>query len=387
MTSHPSLSASYVTVEKINPVPQMEPYALCWCRSGKKFKWCHFRREQQKSANIFEIETRMMAELSEGYCLHPGAAQDPCSPQITMAHTIQRRGGLALIAEDAHVLTFRSTLKMLMEKPRTASPRRIGTRKASVFPGFCNHHDSALFRSIEGERPPLDQESAFLFAFRAMAYESFSKEAQLRCVEIQRELDRGLPFFNQAAIQTHLHAFTSVARHGLRDAEQAKRAFDDRLLSGSRDGFHFAMLRCDRILPILGCGAFHPEFDFAGNTLQRLGKRDVAYDRMTLTVTAYGEETIICFGWIGSNDGPARQLVDSFLAIDEERKADAILRLLLVHSENIYARPSWWDSLEPDVQESLYALAFSGASRARRGKDLALPAQPLLMCRIPEISA
>ncbi|WP_245529214.1 helix-turn-helix domain-containing protein [Brucella ovis] len=65
----------------------MGPYDSCWCRSGKKYKWCHFRREQQKPINIFEIEAGMIAEFRDGYCSHPDPAADPCSATMTKART------------------------------------------------------------------------------------------------------------------------------------------------------------------------------------------------------------------------------------------------------------------------------------------------------------
>ncbi|WP_234840089.1 SEC-C metal-binding domain-containing protein [Sinorhizobium meliloti] len=34
----------------------MAPYEQCWCRSGKKYKCCHFRRDRQKPVNIFAVD-------------------------------------------------------------------------------------------------------------------------------------------------------------------------------------------------------------------------------------------------------------------------------------------------------------------------------------------
>ena len=47
----------------------------------------------------------------------------------------------------------------------------------------------ALKKACEGKSVALDRETAFLFAYRAIAYERFSKEAQRRGIPIQREME------------------------------------------------------------------------------------------------------------------------------------------------------------------------------------------------------
>ena len=64
----------------------------------------------------------MVAELRDGYCSHPDPVSDPCSSTITKAHTIQKKGGLAAIAEAGHVLTVKPTMKDLIETEGNPRP-------------------------------------------------------------------------------------------------------------------------------------------------------------------------------------------------------------------------------------------------------------------------
>lgn len=350
----------------------MGPYELCWCQSGKKYKWCHFRREQQNPVNIFEVEAKMIAELRDGYCSHPDPVSDPCSSTITKAHTIQKKGGLAAIAEAGHVLTVKPTMKDLIETEGNPSPRKIGVNNASVFPGFCSKHDDSIFKPIEGKSLSLTNDTAFLFSYRAIAYERFAKEAQLRGTDIQREADRGHPFWKQAIIQTHLGAMVTGIKIGMRDIDGWKKQFDDRLLSGVRDDFHFLAIRFDQVLPIVACSAFHPEFDLQGNPLQRLGRDCVDFDHIALTVTAFEGQTIMVFGWIGNDEGAARALASSFLKVEDNRKADALFRLLFIQTDNLFLRPSWWESLPATDRNAFNEMTKSGTTmRMRSGDELA----------------
>jgi len=349
----------------------MGPYELCWCQSGKKFKWCHFRRDEQDPIDNFAIEAELRDALRKGYCSHPGREADPCSRKIVKAHTIQKKGGLSAIADAGHVMTVKPIMKDMIESEGIPSPRRIGIGNASVFPGFCGKHDDALFKPIERKEVPLDTDNAFLFAYRAIAYERFAKEAQRQGTQVQREMDRGQSFSQQAAIQRYMHSMIAGIEIGMRDLERWTSLFDERLLSGSRAGFRFRAFRFDCVLPIVACSAFHPEFDFHDNELQRLGRGDVDFDHVTLTVSSFVGHTVMVFGWIGDAAGPAAALADSFVRVDDDRKADALVRLLFVHSDNFFLRPSWWAALPKAEQDHLNLLMRSGTmARVRNGAEL-----------------
>ncbi|PWE78696.1 zinc chelation protein SecC [Bradyrhizobium sp. SUTN9-2] len=386
MVPHPSLIAPKIKLDLIQPVETMGPYELCWCRSGKKYKWCHFRREQQKPVNIYELEAKMIAEFRDGYCSFPDPSADPCSAIITKAHTVQKKGGLAAIAEAGHVLTVKPSMKEMIETDGNPQPRKVGVNNASVFPGFCSRHDTTLFKPIEGKTLSLTKDIAFLFSYRAIAYERFAKEAQLRITYIQREADCGQPFWKQAMIQMQLAPVIAGIRIGMRDLDLWKGQFDQRLLSGARDDFHFVSVRFDQVLPVVACCAFHPEFDLHGKPLQQLGRDGVDFDHVTITVTTFQAQTIVVFGWIGSDDGPAKALAESFAAIEDERKADALIRLLFIHTDNLFLRPSWWVSLPPSERQVLNEMTRSGTiMRARSAGEMADDARSFSSAHVAEI--
>jgi hypothetical protein len=389
MTPHPSLTAKPIKIDPIHPVETMAPYDLCWCRSGKKYKWCHFRREKQNPVNVFAVESDFIAAFRAGYCSHPDPIASPCSTTITKAHTVQRNGGMAAIAEDGHVFTVKPSMKDMIASDGNPSPRKIGVGNASVFPGFCSKHDSELFKPVEGKSIKLDQDTAFLFSYRAIAYERFSKESQLKGIDAQRDMDKGHSFFHQALIQKHLNIVIAGIEVGRKDMAAWTKQFDDRLLSGKRGDFHFLSVKFDCVLPIVACGAFHPEFDLQGTALQKLGTSDVDFEHVTLTVTAFEGHTIAVFGWVGNENGAASSLSQSFKDVSDDRKADALLRLLFVHTDNLFLRMSWWSALSEQQQIYLKQLIKSGTSmKIRSGEELADEAKALVIANaIEQISA
>lgn len=373
MKTHPSLAAPMMDLRSrsLEPKEKMGRNERCWCKSGRKFKNCHLNRESMPTMNPFDHEQSMFKELKKGYCSYPTvAANDPCSATITKAHTIQKAGGLAAIAESGHVLTVKPIMSDMIKTKGDPQPRKVGVKNASVFPGFCSKHDNQLFEPIEGKTLNITKETAFLFAYRAVAYERFAKEAQQRFTTLMLEADAGMPFWKQKTLQSFIQDNLLGMELGTRDVKKWKSRFDERLLAGSTDQFHFVALRFDRILPIVACGAFHPEFDFDGAALQKLGQDSIELDQVTLTVTTFDNQTVVVFGWIGEPDGTARSLVDSFLTIEDSRKADALMRLLFIHTDNVFLRPSWWDGLSDAAKKVLNDMSRSGTvERQRAGQE------------------
>jgi hypothetical protein len=282
-TYHESLSAEFAHVPAIHPVERMDPYEPCWCLSGKKWKFCHKDRHKLTPIPIGKMMHDMHVAATRGYCAHP-AGGGSCGKAIN-AHTIQRRGGLSEIAEDGHVYSVKEGAGKLFETGGVLLPHRIGSRSASTFAGFCGRHDREMFAPIETGTPTLSRENAFLFSFRALAYEQFHKRVATNVLTIQKQLDFGAPFNAQAAIQIHMHHYGAGLERGIEDICGWKRLYDDAYVSGDYSGFSAYVCMFEHTIPVACCGAFQPEFDFFGTPLQKVSRGQAAFEHVAVTLT------------------------------------------------------------------------------------------------------
>lgn len=173
-------------------------------------------------------------------------------------------------------------------------------------------------------------------------------------------MDSGHPFMNQALVQQPLRNILFGIRMGLDDIERTKAAFDRKLMTGDRSDFHFLAVRFDSLLPLVACTAFHVEQDFEGNEWQRLGHGDEPFDLITLTITAFQGKAVAVLGWIGETDGPAARFAASFQRVPDLEKADALLRLAFVQTDNLFLRPSWWTALSEDEKKAFVQMIMAG---------------------------
>lgn len=315
----------------------------------------------------------MRDEFKKGYCLHPEASDDTCSKKIIRSHTLQRKGGLSAIAENGHVISTKVGFEKIFKNEGRVIPDKVGLRSASTFMGFCNRHDTEMFRPVETSTALLADENCFLLSFRALAYEYFQKKSALNMKDTMREMDKGKPFEAQCAIQEQLNVMEQGERLGMRDLEAWKRQYDDAFLAKDFGAYKFYSVAFSDILPIVACGAFHPQFDFQGNALQKLGRGSLEYENITYNLTVFNGHTVAVLSWRGEEEGPAWAFTKSLATIPSTEKADATVRLAFEHLENTYMKPTWWYGLPEIDRQATIRRMSSGLPGIGRSPDCLKP--------------
>src|SRR5262245_15162218 len=95
------------------------------------------------------------------------AGPSECRGAIKRAHSIQCSTVLETIADQGHVYMIET------RHDRGPGLTRIGRHKASSFTGYCDHHDTSLFRTVDFSSSvsfdPADSSQAVLLSLRAAA--------------------------------------------------------------------------------------------------------------------------------------------------------------------------------------------------------------------------
>ncbi|MBC8642259.1 hypothetical protein IAG25_36270 [Caballeronia sp. EK] len=296
---------------------------------------------------------------------------------------MQRKGGLAAIAENNHVLSPRRGIQDIEKNRGKIIPARIGLRDASTFPGFCSTHDAQMFKPVEQAGASLDRLNAFLLSFRAIAYEYVMKQLALASYPVQRDnTDCGANFQQQVIAQELLYGRNEGAKRAIADLNRLRIVYGDAYKSGNFADFKVYGITFDSVLPFVASGAFLPEFDFNGNPIQILGTKSEV-DEVAFNVTVLENVTVGVFGWWGKPQGPAHRFVDSFVSLPDEAKLTVLAACAFEYLENLYLRESWWNSLSPDEKLSCDDLIHSGMGQERspaalRNQRVPLPAAKIV---------
>jgi hypothetical protein len=358
----------------LHPQEHMRRNEPCWCLSGKKWKVCHRDRDTQTPVNVFQLFDQLRDEFATGYCLHPDAVSDACTT-IVNAHTIQKRGGLAAIAESNHVLSVKQGFYKVPHHAGAIIPTRLSINKASTFPGFCSKHDSSLFRPAEYGAVAINNITAFLLSYRAIAYELFAKEAAIRATPILQQSDKGRPFHDQCYCQDYIQTRLCGLKMGMHDIMRLKSRYGALYSTSAYNDFHFYAVIFSGVLPVVSCGAISPEYDFSGKSLQDVLRSPQPVEQVAFNLTCFGDASVVMFGWVDRN-GPAEGLATSFRQLPSAEKANAAVRFAFEYIENTMIRPSWWDTLgEIKQQQAMQHLAAGFPEREFEHDHLALSAR------------
>lgn len=326
--------------------PDPDTYDPCWCGSGSAFRFCHRDKHRQPCVTRAEFLEGWERSADLGMCLHPDAPSG-CSDVIVRAHTVQRMGGgLRTIAHNGEVYGYRLHPYFFQKHDlRLVKPELIGTRKASTFRGFCQPHDSTLFKAAEDKEFVATQEQLFLLNFRAVARRVYGMNVAVRHAELTLGYDRGLsPVLQRQWFAIHYRELAN-AREALQNVISLKARYDYSLKAGKLDELNAF------VAYFQGEPSFHAaelvaiRFDFAGH---RLKEPDPPAHLCAYTLAVKNGWCIV-FAWVGSNTA-AEQLCQSFVEVPDTGKPAATLRYALEYMDTIFFAPRWWDSLSESQQ-------------------------------------
>lgn len=333
----------------VNALKPRKHYDLCWCGSGKKYKKCHRVREIEKAytiGKIFDLHHKVF--WKKRGCMHPAASKETCSGIVIDSHTIQRKGPLAKIVDDTgHVMSF--------EYDRISNnhiAKKVGWKKASTFPGYCQFHDSSLFAPIEKSAFKGEHEQCVLHAFRNVCNELYRKTALIEGLEFQRScIDRGADLHRQIELQLQCHKNIEAQKKSVEESITLRERFESAILNNDFKAFRSKCYTFTGNLDVVSTSAFQCEFDFDGNKLVDMW--DLSFDAQILSHSIVDTEdgASIIFVWLADEESP-EQVVNSFDKIPSDQKGDIFIQYCFVNCENTYFSTKWWEQL-PDNLKSL----------------------------------
>lgn len=128
-----------------------------------------------KTKNSIQL-SRVAAINKKRVCMYSG-----CNNYAIKSHVLQKNGILRQMSVNNHLIEMKPTSINEIEEKGMFQFKNIGVNDAYTFNGFCNEHDSSVFKEIEDEQSidlynPLHQ---CLFAYRGLCQEIRRKEISI----------------------------------------------------------------------------------------------------------------------------------------------------------------------------------------------------------------
>lgn len=295
------------------------------------------------------------ASFGRKYCMHPQASATTCKGGFIRAHTIQRKGGLTRIARDGHVYNFVPDHAKALLTGIETEQRLIGIKKASTFTGFCGYHDTVTFEPLDNYPFQGDSLDTFLLSYRVLCKELYLKRAGIEYISRQRNLDLGMTTTAKINFLGDLDAYEAGIQQSVQALQGIKDDYDTALLSNDYTRAKYYVIQLNCTPDFLCSGPMYPEFDFQGRVLQSIEDAAVTgapLEWLTFTLIPTDNGGAAVFSWLGESRA-AENLVKSLHSLPDDQVPHALTRFTFQHFENIFASPSWWESLDDKTKNTL----------------------------------
>ena len=152
----------------------VNPYELCLCGSGKKYKFCCYQKPSIEFHNSKESYITVEQNKKKPcFCLHKNCN---CSKKIIKSHSIQNSKILSKLAVNKHVYTATYNGENL----GGFDIKLRGKNEATISNCFCAYHDLELFKDIDIQKYNYTDKQNLLYAYRAFSkayYDKMDKRA------------------------------------------------------------------------------------------------------------------------------------------------------------------------------------------------------------------
>lgn len=307
---------------------------------------------------------KLQSELIKG-CEYKECFYRNCSSKVINAHSIQNNKILNKISDDGEVLGVK------LEIGETGFPeptlKRIGRKNASTFLGFCNSHDTEIFKPIElNDYNKNNDEQEFLFAYRALAKEYYTKKTVANLYEKMLTLKKdelielreycGLPIdVGLDGYREHLELISKGTNESIEKLDALKIPMNINLENNKFYKIKTKVIELPTEYHIAVSSIFFIEWDVEGNLINDL----LYYKNIKptfLTIFPQDGKTFILMSYLKKHKSYFDFIDDQILNKSLELQKIIISNMITLYVENVFISPIKWNILSEKAKKDYLKL-------------------------------
>lgn len=320
---------------------------LCLCGSGKLFKSCckgkvnmckkNYEDDVLNNPNrLNHLLQQKMKATDYKICFHP--EQDKCKLPIKNAHTLQNNGVLSIVAEKNHVM-----VTDLFNKVRGGSViRKVSKNDATTFYGFCEYHDSVIFKDIELIEYNNQIKQNFLYAYRTCAQEYHKKT---RAIKVLQQCFKDNPgvFYMEGFIENYRYTELSYF-----DVKSYMDKFDKSLINNNFDVLENYVFEFSDIYDFAVTTMFNPAYDLVGNEINDLYSTEKEnLKSIFLSIIPTKNKFYMILSCLREEYSKLEAYFNQVKNLNEQELKVFLNNVLPTFSENIVLSPRLWERWTP----------------------------------------
>ncbi|MFW5889735.1 MAG: hypothetical protein ACOCUD_05125 [Bacillota bacterium] len=314
-----------------------------------------------KSASETQINfNKLMSYMNTG-CEHKECFYHKCSEKVISAHSIQNNRILNQISDNGDVLAFNTSFddKDLL----IHDLNKVGRKKASTFLGFCNKHDTDIFKPIElFDYKNGDLEQNFLFAYRSLAKEYSAKMSaynlykKLKVINTSDldEIYKKLNIKRSVKITEDRKEIISQFYHGTSDSvgflNNLRIEMNINLIKKKFSKISSYIIEIPEEYPFALSSMFLIQKDVEGNTINDLSLFQNLKPTF-LTIFPQNGKSNIIISYRRKDKNYFKFIEDQILSENMDIQKKILSNIITYYVENIFISPIWWNNLDESYRK------------------------------------
>lgn len=302
--------------------------------------------DNYSNINYNEILQLHKSLTKESQCLH-FYADSSCLNPIN-SHTIQKSKMLSSISREGHVYTGSTDYFDSLKNGGKLTFKLKGIKQVSTFPGFCQKHDTELFKPIDTSFLIPTNKQVILYAYRAISKEVFLKGNIL--IKYRKMLNSQQNPVVQGLWYQHLKG----TQLGYNNLITHKENYDKSLKDKTYDDINYVLFSSTRKPNIAFSSLLYPYYDFHGNSLQLPENSESKLDLLTFSSALMEKGWGYIIAWHKSSNKVAMKYINSLKkSISEGNKPEDLLFRQTLHFENTAYSPDWLENLNAESRTKI----------------------------------
>lgn len=277
-------------------------------------------------------------------CFHP--SKEECVLPIKSAHSLQKQGSLKFLEKDKNGNKY---LYVHTEREHNFTHnffdlKPIGRKAATTFDGFCEFHDTEIFKVIENEPEITDinsDEHLFLHTYRSMAIACHRKYEEFK---FYNSTDSEIVnFLNKNNSPRQLWETKMGVATALNDINAPIKVINKWLLNKQYSEFEYLVFEYPYTIPI-GCAAFITPHQMPSGKKIIINELSREVCSIITTVLPFSDRSIVILAAF-PDDKIACDFIDQLSSIKYELKQQKYLSYFLFDgAENVVVSPKFIDT-------------------------------------------
>lgn len=277
-------------------------------------------------------------------CLHPNKHE--CRLPIKKAHSLQRQGSLKCLEKivNGNAFLYSHSNRTINKKYGFLDLKPIGRKEASTFFGFCDFHDSELFKSIENDTEITNIENnihCFLHSYRSFSHSYHRKFEEYKLFTSQ---EKEVLDYLKSTYGSDLANIIKGVELALEDFEIPKKRLDELLVNNEYEGLTYYCYEYPYKCNVACSGITTPSHFKNGKALNLSSDSYTRHSDIFTTVLPFKDRTVIILAAF-PDDNLAIQYLEELNNIPYELEYQKYLSFHIINNlENVYISPNYYDA-------------------------------------------